>query len=139
MSKSLGTCYTISDIEAKGYSGLDLRFFFFMALYSTFQNFTREAISQAKSTRANLQKKITKLRDSSLPLRPAQNDELVGTLAELAEKYPQSEKLIDLIDEAIKDNLNTPKLLAVVNNALTSPSNEDIEVLYRLEKKFLKV
>jgi hypothetical protein len=47
--------------------------------------------------------------------------------------------LVDQIDEAIKDNLNTPKLLSVINNALTSPTTEELEALYRLDKKFLKV
>lgn len=47
--------------------------------------------------------------------------------------------MIDQIDEAMKDNFNTPKLLSVVNNVLTSPSMEELEVLYWLEVMILKV
>jgi cysteinyl-tRNA synthetase len=135
MGKSLGNAYMITDIEAKGYSPLDLRYFFFMAQYTSAQNFTWGALEQAKATRANLQKKIAKL-VGGLVLNEAS---LVPTLAQLAEKFPQAEKLIDAIDEAMKDNLNTPKLLTIVNNALNSPTAEELEVLYRLEKRILKV
>lgn len=60
-------------------------------------------------------------------------------MAELAEKFLTAEKLIDQIDEAMKDNLNTPKLLSVVGNAVSSPSEETLMVLYRLEERILKV
>jgi cysteinyl-tRNA synthetase len=113
-----------------------------MAQYSNFQNFTWEALTQAKKTRENLQKKIGKVRNTSLMVQ-----EVPNILAALAEKIPLSpfhkeggaEQLIDQIDEAMKDNLNTPKLLSVVNNALSSPSVEELEVLYWLEEKILKV
>jgi cysteinyl-tRNA synthetase len=62
MSKSLGNVYTLKDIEERGFDPLDLRYFFFMAQYSNFQNFTWGALEQAKKTRENLQKKIEKFR-----------------------------------------------------------------------------
>lgn len=140
MSKSLGNVYTLADLEAKGFSPLDLRYFFFMAQYSNFQNFTFDALEQAKATRANLQKKIGRLLTPPLPsASPLSGGQTSQTLAELAEKFPQAEKLIDAIDEAMKDNLNTPKLLSVVNNALNAPSVEELEVLYWLETNILKV
>jgi cysteinyl-tRNA synthetase len=135
MGKSLGNAYTLGDIEARGYSPLDLRYFYFMAQYSNSQNFTWEALEQAKATRANLQKKIGKFTVGGVSDKAS----LVPTLLELAEKFPQAEKLIDMIDEAMKDNLNTPKLLSVVNNALSAPSAEELEVLYWLETTILKV
>ncbi len=36
MSKSLGNIYSLDDIKAKGYSPLDLRYFYFKAQYSNF-------------------------------------------------------------------------------------------------------
>ena len=138
MGKSLGNMYTLKDVEDKGFSPLDLRYFFFMAQYGSFQNFTREGLGQARKTRENLQKKIGKAApspslDSSLRSSSslfALNDEAKGG---------STEGLVDLIDEAMKDNLNTPKLLSIVNNALSSPNEAELAVLYRLEKNILKV
>ena len=61
MSKSLGNIYSLDDIKAKGYSPLDLRYFYFKAQYSNFLNFTRDALEQARSERSGLIKKIKNL------------------------------------------------------------------------------
>ena len=61
MSKSLGNIYSLDDIKAKGYSPLDLRYFYFKAQYSNFLNFTRDALEQAKNERLGLIKKIRNL------------------------------------------------------------------------------
>ena len=60
-SKSLGNIYSLDDIKAKGYSPLDLRYFYFKAQYSNFLNFTRDALEQARSERLGLIKKIKNL------------------------------------------------------------------------------
>jgi cysteinyl-tRNA synthetase len=130
MGKSLGNAYTLEDIAAKGYASLDLRYFFFMAQYSNFQNFTREALEQAKITRSNLQKKIAKALSALSPSFSPQNDQGAESFSVLADQFPQAEKLTDAVDEAMKDNLNTPKLLSVINNALTTPTAEVLHVLY---------
>jgi cysteinyl-tRNA synthetase len=136
MSKSLGNVYTLRDLEEKGFSPLDLRYFYFMAQYSNPQNFTWEALTQAKSTRANLQKKIAKFQPTE-----AEHSQkpLPATFAELIATYPAAENFLTQIDEAMKDNFNTPKLLSVVNNTLISPTKEELAVLYRLEERILKV
>ena len=61
MSKSLGNIYSLDDIKVKGYSPLDLRYFYFKAQYSNFLNFTRDALEQAKNERLGLIKKIRNL------------------------------------------------------------------------------
>ena len=61
MSKSLGNINSLDDIQAKGYSPLDLRYFYFKAQYSNFLNFTRDALEQAKNERQGLIKKIRNL------------------------------------------------------------------------------
>lgn len=61
MSKSLENIYSLDDIKAKGYSPLDLRYFYFKAQYSNFLNFTRDALEQAKNERLGLIKKIRNL------------------------------------------------------------------------------
>jgi len=54
MSKSLGNVYNLDDVAAKGYSPLDLRYFYFMAQYGNFQNFTWDQLEAAKNARKNL-------------------------------------------------------------------------------------
>ena len=84
MGKSLGNAYTMSDIEARGYSALDLRYFYFMAQYSNPQNFTRDALDIAKTTRRNLQKKIEKaVAQFDIQL----SSTLPETFSELVEQY----------------------------------------------------
>jgi cysteine--tRNA ligase len=61
MSKSLGNIYSLDDIKEKGYSPLDLRYFYFKAQYSNFLNFTRDALEQARNERQGLIKKIRNL------------------------------------------------------------------------------
>lgn len=51
MSKSLGNIYSLADIKARGFSPLDLRYFYFKAQYSNFLNFTRDALTQARNER----------------------------------------------------------------------------------------
>ena len=135
MGKSLGNAYTITDIESKGYSALDLRYFYFTAQYSNPQNFTREALETAKITRKNLKKKIEK---AVLRFNIQLSSTLPETFSVLVEQYPESEQFLQAIDESIKDNLNSPKLLSVINNALVNPTKKIIEILYRLNQKYLK-
>ncbi len=44
MSKSLGNTYSLDDLEAKGFSPFDFRYFILQAHYRTPQNFTFEAL-----------------------------------------------------------------------------------------------
>lgn len=134
MSKSLGNVYTLDDVEARGFSPLDLRYFYFMAQYGNFQNFTRDALEQAKSTRSKIQKKIAEATDT-LPSAAAK----IPTFEVLIATFPQAEQLMKGIDEAIKDNFNTPKLLSLLHTAIARPTPAELSVLYRLEKKLLKV
>jgi cysteinyl-tRNA synthetase len=55
MSKSLKNIYTLDDIEAKGFSGLDLRYLFLQSKYNQQTNFTWQALEAAKAGRLKLQ------------------------------------------------------------------------------------
>ena len=116
MSKSLWNIYSLDDIKAKGYSPLDLRYFYFKAQYSNFLNFTRDALEQAKNERQGLIKKIRNL-------TPTEWDD------DFQEK----------IYVALWDNLNTPKLLSDIHLALSYPTEQTLSVLKELEDKVLKV
>jgi len=137
MGKSLGNAYTLEDLEAKGYSPLDLRYFYFMAQYANFQNFTRDALDQAKSTRKNLQKKIEKA-VKELSLDP-NSFSLPTTLQDLIKELPTQETTILAIDEALKDDFNTPKLIALLPTLVNSPTIEQLKVVLWLDQYILKI
>lgn len=119
MSKSLGNIYSLEDIKAKGYSPLDLRYFYFKAQYGNFQNFTWEALEQAKNERAGLMKKIQNLTQTS--------------------QQTSTEDWKLRFDEALADNLNTPKLLSELHSALSKSGSELLPLLHELEEKVLKI
>lgn len=119
MSKSLGNIYSLEDIKAKGYSPLDLRYFYFKAQYGNFQNFTWEALEQAKNERAGLIKKIQNLTQTS--------------------EQASAEDWKLRFDEALADNLNTPKLFSELHSALPKSGTELLPLLHELEEKVLKI
>ena len=119
MSKSLGNIYSLEDIKGKGYSPLDLRYFYFKAQYGNFQNFTWEALEQAKNERAGLIKKIQNLTQTS--------------------EQASTEDWKLRFDEALADNLNTPKLLSELHSALSKSGSELLPLLHELEEKVLKI
>jgi len=121
MGKSLGNAYTLKDIEAKGYSLLDLRYFYFTAQYGNFQNFTRDQLEAAKNTRHSLIKKLQWKRSVQ------------------DKKEFESDPLFQQIMETIADDINTPKLLAVVQGALTAWWEHIYEIITWLEDNLLKL
>lgn len=121
MSKSLGNTYSLKDIKDRGFSPLDLRYFYFKAQYTNFLNFTREALTQAKNERLWLIKKIKNL---------IQNQDSFSSIdSELQNKF----------DQALGDNLNTPKLLTQLHIALSEPHANTLDIVKDLEEKVLKI
>ncbi len=121
MSKSLGNTYSLKDIKDHGFSPLDLRYFYFKAQYTNFLNFTREALTQAKNERLGLIKKIKNLIQNQ--------DSLSSVDADLQNKF----------DQALGDNLNTPKLLTQLHIALSEPHANTLDIVKDLEEKVLKI
>ena len=121
MSKSLGNTYSLKDIKDRGFSPLDLRYFYFKAQYTNFLNFTREALTQAKNERLGLIKKIKNLIQNQ--------DSLSSVDADLQNKF----------DQALGDNLNTPKLLTQLHIALSEPHVNTLDIVKTLEEKVLKI
>ncbi len=121
MSKSLGNTYFLKDIKDRGFSPLDLRYFYFKAQYTNFLNFTRDALTQAKNERLGLIKKIKNL---------IQNQDSFSSIdSELQNKF----------DQALGDNLNTPKLLTQLHIALSEPHANTLDIVKDLEEKVLKI
>lgn len=146
MSKSLWNVYNLADIEAKGYSLLDLRYFYFMAQYSSFQNFTWESMQQAQNARQNLIKKMQKLFDTHTKILI--DFDYALPYAEFKDKI-NSKYVWDVLEDmmaVVMEDLNTPQLLAIINQSLNAldkveavDMNDFFVALHRLEKNLLKI
>jgi len=97
MSKSLGNTYTLRDLKEKGFEPLVYRFFCFNAHYRSKLNFTWDGLKSAQTSLENLRE---------------------GVLAHLNGEHIIEEtevnKLKEEFEEAINDDLNIPKAMAVV-------------------------
>lgn len=119
MSKSLGNTYTIAQLEEKGYSPMDFRFFCLNAHYRKKLNFTFDGMDAAKVSRERLLNQLAQHKAS-----PAK------TPAETLAKYRSEFKA------AIEDDLNIPLALGVLFTAVKEPKSIDI---YNLALEFDKV
>ncbi len=119
MSKSLGNVYTIAQLEEKGYSALDFRFFCLNAHYRKKLNFTFEGLSAAKTSRERIASALYahKTSDST-------------TSSDVLENYKKQ------FADAINDDINIPLALGVLFNLLKEPKSKDI---YALAVEFDKV
>ena len=109
MSKSLGNTYTISQLEERGYSALDFRYFCLNAHYRKKLNFTFEGLSSAKTARTNL---ISILKEHSISS--------TKTDANITTKFKE------LFMDAVKDDVNAPKALGILFTLIKEPKSKDI-------------
>jgi cysteinyl-tRNA synthetase len=101
MSKSLGNLFTLDDLAARGFHPLALRWFFLGSTYRKQMNFTWDALAGCQTTLTRFLERIVELPVSSAP--------------------PIAER-ITAFEEAVADDLNTAKALAI---ALETASNRD--------------
>jgi len=99
MSKSKGTVYSLSEIKAKGFDPLALRYFFLQAHYRSKQNFTWKALQAAQSA-------LNKLYISILDYEKPE----AGGCVELEKNFLH----------AINDDFNIPQALAVTWDLIKS-------------------
>lgn len=92
-----------------------------MAHYRTFQNFTRDALSQAKKTRENLKKKIETLSSEQDSSFLKENDPDFIALA-----------------STFADDFNTPKFLSTLNSLLSKPNHQTKAIIKRFDENILK-
>ena len=119
MSKSLNNTYTISDLEKNGFDAEDFRFFYFNAHYSKQQNFTYDSLKSARNARINFIKAINEHKNGENQLSESR-----------LENYRQ-----EFLD-AINDDLNMPKAIAVCQKLLKEEKSKDI---YNLMLDFNKI
>ena len=117
MSKSLGTTFTLSDLEEKGYSPLIFRYFCLNAHYRNKLNFTWDGIAAAKTAYQRLIDGVAKHKYAA-----ADADDLSSHAEGNTADNNTISKAIDefkaQFDDAVNDDLNIPKALGIVWNAV---------------------
>lgn len=106
-----------------------------MAQYGSFQNFTWDALEQAKNSRMNL---IRKIGEASAEAELFEKDDSLVTI-EKKLKTDIGRKFRTEIMESIGDDMNTPKLIAAINSNVNSLNEESRSLLHRLEQNYLKI
>ena len=119
MSKSLGNCYLLKDLEQKVYSEMDFRYFCLNTHYRHKLNFTFENLAAAKTAYARLLALLKQHSQSD-----AKTDEKV--LADFDQEF----------FDAINDDLNVPMGLGILWKLVKLPKSKDI---YALALKWDKV
>jgi len=100
MAKSGENFITLQTLIDKGYDPLDFRYFILGSQYRTQVTFSYEALDGARNARNNLNEKILEFKESTVSDEPeakVKRDEFSSTFI-----------------EALNDDLNTPKAMAVV-------------------------
>lgn len=132
MSKSKGNFYTLRDILEKGYEPKIIRFHLISAHYRSKLNFSLTKLEESKVSLDRIQNTIFRLMDtgSLWNLIPDDGENLVFSLPELT-------KLNDDFLNALADDLNVPKALAIlhelvriVNQTLDQTKIENVNLFY---------
>ncbi|MFA6865933.1 MAG: cysteine--tRNA ligase [Clostridia bacterium] len=120
MSKSLGNVYTISDLQKRGYTPLDFRFFCLNAHYRKKLNFTWDGMEAAKISRERL--------NNTLYQHKSATDNKLDKA--IIDEY------IAKFEDAINDDINLPLALGILFTLSKMPKSIDI---YNLAIVFDKV
>jgi cysteinyl-tRNA synthetase len=79
MSKSLGNYFTLRDLQARGYTGREVRCLLLSAHYRETFNFTLEGLAGAKTALARIDECVAKLRDLAAGTSAAPDAEFVSS------------------------------------------------------------
>ena len=112
MSKSLGNTYTIAQLEERGYSAIEFRYFCLNAHYRKKLNFTFDGMDAAKVSYARLTAALYQHKMSNATTDPAR-------IAAYREEFVN----------AINDDLNIPLALGVLWQAVKEEKSKDIYAL----------
>ncbi|MCL4374951.1 cysteine--tRNA ligase [Patescibacteria group bacterium] len=124
MSKSQGTGLALSSLIDQGYDPLDLRYFFLTAHYRTRQEFSLEALNNAKIS-------YQKLRDAVIALKKQTQRTSLSR-----EKLTQLESYQRQFTQALANDFQIPQALAVTWEMVKSnvPSADKLELLYEFDR-----
>jgi len=102
MSKSAGGFLTLQSLIDEGFDPLDYRYFLISGHYRSQLQFSFESLQGAKNSRKSLVEKVRGLSEKT----SRRDAELAGNAGEEVSKY------IERFNNAIEDDLNTPRALA---------------------------
>lgn len=127
MSKSLGNFYTLRDLLAKGYTGIQVRYMLLQGHYRMQLNFTFTALNAAATSLQRLQDFVRRLEEIR---REKMQTALAAILERALPELPQREKikerlLIDLQKEKKRDLFNAEEMAFVLERCLP-PSEHKI-------------
>lgn len=124
ISKSLGNGYTLQDLEAKGYSPLDLRLFILQSHYRTEGNFTFDNLSAARNRRLNW-RNVAALRHQIHDTLTT--DESTEEDSKTISLYAASKALV----EALSDDLNTAEAMAIIDGAFDTVLSSKLATIHQ--------
>lgn len=115
MAKSKSNFYRLGDLEAKGFDPLALRYFYMTAHYRAFLNFTWEGLKNAQKALNELRSQISNIHRTTLSV------EKLMKVGAYRKKF----------EEAIENDLNMPRALAVVWEVVKSniPSQDKYDLM----------
>ncbi len=124
ISKSLGNGYTLQDLEAKGFSPMDLRMFVLQGQYTNEGNFTFENLQAAKNRLTNWRNYAVLRHQTHDALR---SDDRKNDTTDT----PSLQAAAGAIREALQSNLNTPEALRIVDEAFARLDSQPLTTIHR--------
>ena len=137
IAKSTGNTVCFPEIIEQWFSGTDLRYFFLHAHYRSFQDFTRDHLTEMKTSRKNLRRKISWLINThNLSLFHDLVTARYGHLTSLSKQFDGIHDNVLSTSEwqsfftswmrAICDDVNMPELMWLIHQAINKTPNEEI-------------
>ncbi|MGH3154497.1 MAG: cysteine--tRNA ligase, partial [Streptosporangiaceae bacterium] len=114
MAKSAGGAPRLADLTAAGYHPMAFRLFLLGGHYRSQLDFTPTALDAAQATLRRLAARIK-------PLHPLPAAETLQAAVRTLQADPAAAALLDGIDAAIAADLSTPRVLALLQDALRDP------------------
>jgi len=111
MSKSKGNFFTLRDVVEKGFHPATIRYFLFSSHYRQKLNFTLEALTQTRQT----VRRIWNFYNRLLKITIADEQDKINSEKELVKN---SAKWAEDFIKELKDDLNTPRALAVFHESV---------------------
>ena len=112
MSKSLGNVLTLPDIEAMGFSPMDLRYYLLSVHYRTNLKFTQKGLEDAHKARKKIMTWMEEVENEKRPPVPDRTGKV------------ENEKWKEKFVEAMNSDLNTPAALAVIFDCMSWSRSE---------------
>lgn len=124
ISKSLNNGYTLQDIVEKGFDPLDLRLFILQSHYRTEGNFTFANLTAARNRRLSWRNSAALRHQTHDTLQP---DGEVETDSKTISLYAAAQAMT----EAIADDLDTPAVLAIVDDAFNTVASSRLDDIHQ--------